>query len=99
MVERLKSAGLQMEMGNNTERSSEILAGKSIVISGVFVQHSRDELKTIIEQHGGKNSASISIRTDYILAGENMGPSKYQKAQKLEIPIITEEQFLAMLAQ
>ena len=99
MVERLKSAGLQMEMGNNTERSSEILAGKSIVISGVFVQHSRDELKTIIEQHGGKNSTSISTRTDYILAGENMGPSKYQKAQKLEIPIITEEQFLAMLAQ
>ena len=99
MVERLKSAGLQMEMGDNTERSSEILAGKSIVISGVFVQHSRDELKTIIEQHGGKNSASISTRTDYILAGENMGPSKYQKAQKLKIPIITEEQFLAMLAQ
>ncbi len=99
IVERLKSAGLQMEMGNNTERSSEILAGKSIVISGVFVQHSRDELKTIIEQHGGKNSASISTRTDYILAGENMGPSKYQKAQKLEIPIITEEQFLTMLAQ
>lgn len=99
MVERLKSAGLQMEMGNNTERSSEILAGKSIVISGVFVQHSRDELKTIIEQHGGKNSASISTRTDYILAGKNMGPSKYQKAQKLDIPIITEEQFLAMLAQ
>ena len=99
LVERLKSAGLQMEMGSNTERSSEILAGKSIVISGVFVQHSRDELKTIIEQHGGKNSASISARTDYILAGENMGPSKYQKAQKLEIPIITEEQFLAMLAQ
>jgi len=99
LLERLKSAGLQMEMGNNTKRSSEILAGKSIVISGVFVQHSRDELKTIIEQHGGKNSASISTRTDYILAGENMGPSKYQKAQKLEIPIITEEQFLAMLAQ
>jgi len=99
LVERLKSAGLQMEMGSNTERSSEILAGKSIVISGVFVQHSRDELKTIIEQHGGKNSASISARTDYILAGENMGPSKYQKAQKLEIPIITEEQFLAMLTQ
>jgi len=98
LIERLKSAGLQLEMERNTERSSEILAGKSIVISGVFVQHSRDELKTIIEQHGGKNSASISARTDYILAGENMGPSKYQKAQKLEIPIITEEQFLAMLA-
>ena len=99
LIERLKSAGLQMEMGPLTEKSSELLAGKAFVISGVFVQHSRDELKMIIEQHGGKNSASISARTDYILAGENMGPSKYQKAQKLEITIINEEQFLAMLDQ
>ncbi|MCK4879761.1 MAG: NAD-dependent DNA ligase LigA [Bacteroidales bacterium] len=99
LVERLKSAGLQMEMESVTEMASEILAGKSFVISGVFVQHSREELKTIIGQHGGKNSGSISARTDYILAGENMGPSKYQKAQKLGISIITEEQFLAMLPQ
>ncbi len=98
MIERLKLAGLQMKMELTTEKSSDILSGKTVVISGVFVEHSREELKTIIEQHGGKNSASISARTDYILAGENMGPSKYQKAQKLEIPIITEEQFLAMLA-
>ena len=88
-----------MEMESVTEMASEILAGKSFVISGVFVQHSREELKTIIGQHGGKNSGSISARTDYILAGENMGPSKYQKAQKLGISIITEEQFLAMLPQ
>ena len=98
MIERLKLAGLQMKMELTTEKSSDILSGKTVVISGVFVEHSREELKTIIEQHGGKSSASISARTDYILAGENMGPSKYQKAQKLEIPIITEEQFLAMLA-
>jgi len=99
LIERLKSAGLQMEMGPLAEKRSKLLAGKTFVISGVFVQHSRDELKMIIEQHGGKNSASISARTDYILAGENMGPSKYQKAQKLEITIISEEQFLAMLDQ
>ena len=99
LIERLKSAGLQMKMELTTEKSSDILSGKTVVISGVFVEHSREELKTIIEQHGGKNSASISARTNYILAGENMGPSKYQKAQKLGIPIITEEQFLAMLAQ
>ncbi len=99
LIERLKSAGLQMKMELTTEKSSDILSGKTVVISGVFVEHSREELKTIIEQHGGKSSASISARTDYILAGENMGPSKYQKAQKLGIPIITEEQFLAMLAQ
>jgi DNA ligase (NAD+) len=99
LVERLKSAGLRMDMDSKIETKSEILAGKTFVISGVFVQHSRDELKTIIEQHGGKNSASISARTNYILAGENMGPGKYQKAQKLEIPIISEEQFLAMLTQ
>jgi DNA ligase (NAD+) len=78
---------------------SEILAGKSFVISGVFNHHSREELKHIIEQHGGKNSTSISTRTDYILAGEQMGPSKQEKAQKLGIPIIGEEQFLAMLAK
>lgn len=98
-IGRLKAAGLQMEMESTTKTVSEILAGKSFVISGVFAQHSREELKTIIGQHGGKNSGSISVRTDYILAGENMGPSKYQKAQKLGITIITEEQFLAMIAQ
>jgi len=88
-----------MSMEPGTERSSEILAGKTFVISGVFMNHSRDELKKLIEEHGGKNSASISARTDYILAGDNMGPSKYQKAQKLGVPIINEEQFLAILAQ
>ena len=98
-IDRLKDAGLQMEMKRTIEMASEILTGKSFVISGVFARHSREELKTIIGQHGGKNSGSISARTNYILAGENMGPGKYQKARKLGIPIITEEQFLDMLPQ
>ncbi len=97
-IGRLKAAGLRMEMQATRDLISETLAGKTFVISGIFHLHSRGELKDMILKHGGKNSASISARTDYILAGENMGPSKYQKAQKLEIPIITEEQFLAILA-
>lgn len=97
-IERLKTAGLQMEMEDNSPLISEKLDGKSFVISGIFTKHTRDELQTLIRQNGGKNSGSISARTDYILAGENMGPSKYQKAQKLKIPIINEDQFLAMLS-
>ena len=77
--------------------ASDKLAGKSIVISGVFAQHSRDEYKAIIEQNGGKNVGSISGKTSFILAGENMGPSKLQKAEKLGVPIISEEEFLQML--
>lgn len=96
-IGRLKAAGLRMEVEPSREQISESLEGKTFVISGIFSLHSREELKEFILQHGGKNSTSISARTDYILAGENMGPSKYQKAQKLGIPIITEEQFLAML--
>jgi DNA ligase (NAD+) len=97
LIERLKDAGLQMEMGSNSQVVSENLAGKTFVISGIFANHSREELQNLIRQHGGRNSGSISARTDYILAGENMGPSKYQKAQKLGIPIIDEVQFLEML--
>ena len=77
--------------------ASDILAGKSIVISGVFAQHSRDEYKTIIEQNGGKNVGSISGKTSFILAGDNMGPSKLQKAEKLGIPIVSEDEFLEMI--
>jgi DNA ligase (NAD+) len=99
LLNRLKSAGLQMQMEAPEELKSDILAGKTVVISGIFSRHSRDELKNMIEQHGGKNSASISARTDYILAGDNMGPSKYAKARKLGLEIINEEQFLALLAQ
>ena len=81
----------QMQEGGGT------LAGKSIVISGVFQQHSREEYKEIIERNGGKNVGSISSKTSFILAGDNMGPSKLQKAQKLGIEIVSEQQFLEMI--
>lgn len=98
-IERLRKAGVQMEMpeDSNLEAVSDVLAGKSIVISGVFVHHSRDQYKTMIEANGGKNVGSISKKTDFILAGDNMGPSKLEKAQKLGIPIISEDEFLKML--
>jgi DNA ligase (NAD+) len=97
LIERLKSAGLKMEMEATGKEGSTILEGKSFVISGVFSQNSREELKELILQHGGKNSGSISAKTDYVLAGDNMGPSKYQKAQELGIPLISEEQFMSMI--
>ena len=78
---------------------SDVLAGKSIVISGVFAKHSRDEYKAMIEQNGGKNVGSISGKTSFILAGDNMGPSKLQKAEKLGVPIVDEDTFLNMLEQ
>ncbi len=98
-IERLRKAGVQMEMpeDSNLEAVSDVLAGKSIVISGVFVHHSRDQYKAMIEANGGKNVGSISKKTDFILAGDNMGPSKLEKAQKLGIPIISEDEFLKML--
>ena len=79
------------------EDGSNKLEGKSIVISGVFEHHSRDEYKALIERHGGKNVGSISGKTSFILAGENMGPSKLQKAEKLGIPIVNEDEFLEMI--
>lgn len=98
-VARLRAAGVQMEMPEESvvETISDTLAGKSIVISGVFEHHSRDQYKAMIEAHGGKNVGSISKKTDFILAGDNMGPSKLEKAQKLGIPIISEEEFLKMI--
>ena len=75
------------------------MQGKSIVISGVFAHHSRDEYKALIEQHGGKNVGSISKKTSFILAGENMGPAKLEKAQKLGITILSEDQFLEMIQE
>ena len=77
--------------------SSDKLAGKSIVISGVFAKHSRDEYKAMIERNGGKNVGSISGKTSFILAGENMGPSKLQKAEKLGIQLVDEDTFLSMI--
>lgn len=98
LIERLKAAGLQFSLSEETlsERTDK-LAGKSIVISGVFTHHSRDEYKALIEQHGGKNVGSISGKTSFILAGENMGPSKLEKATKLGVAIIGEEEFLRMI--
>ena len=98
-IQRLRDAGLSMclsaeEQSQHTDR----LGGQSIVISGVFHHHSRDEYKALIEQHGGRNVGSISAKTSFILAGENMGPSKLEKAQKLGIRIIGEDEFLEMIA-
>lgn len=99
IVERLRAAGVQMSMpeGSGAQTLSDALQGKSFVISGVFARHSRDEYKNMIEAHGGKNVGSISGKTDYVLAGDNMGPAKLEKAQKLGIPIISEDDFLAMI--
>ncbi len=98
ILERLRSYGLQMSLSEEQLAvASDKLSGKSIVISGVFAKHSRDEYKQIIEKNGGKNVGSISGKTSFILAGENMGPSKYEKAQKLNIPILDEEAFLTLL--
>lgn len=98
IVERLRAAGLQMRQSEDAnEGRTDLLQGKSFVISGVFALHSRDEYKAMIELNGGKNVGSISKKTDYVLAGENMGPAKREKAASLGIPIIDEQQFLAML--
>lgn len=98
IVERLRSYGLQMQLSEEQiNGASDKLAGKSIVISGVFAKHSRDEYKALIEQHGGKNVGSISGKTSFILAGDNMGPSKLQKAEKLGIPLVNEDDFLDMI--
>lgn len=99
IIERLRGYGLQMALSEEqTMPASDKLAGQSIVISGVFAHHSRDEYKLIIEQNGGKNVGSISGKTSFILAGENMGPSKLEKAQKLGVRIVNEDEFLEMLA-
>ena len=96
IIERLRQEGLQMQLSNSQMLpKSDKLAGMNIVISGVFSRHSRDEYKTLIEQHGGKNVGSISSKTSFILAGENMGPSKLQKAEKLGIEILDEDTFLS----
>ena len=100
IVERLRAYGLQMSLSEEQMSSAtNILAGKSIVISGVFQKHSRDEYKAMIEQNGGKNTGSISAKTSLVLAGENMGPAKLQKAEKLGVKIINEDEFLEIIAQ
>ena len=100
LIERLKEAGLQFTLSEEQlSAHSTTLQGQSIVISGVFAHHSRDEYKRIIEQHGGKNVGSISGKTSFILAGDNMGPSKLEKAEKLGVRIVSEDEFLAMIGQ
>ena len=100
IVERLRGYGLQFELASSLlSPLSSKLAGQSIVISGVFAHHSRDEYKLIIEQNGGKNVGSISSKTSFVLAGDNMGPSKLEKANKLGIRIVSEDEFLGMLEQ
>lgn len=100
LVNRLKEYGLQMSVAEEKlANRSDKLKGLSIVISGTFSKHSRDEYKAMIEQHGGKNSGSVSGKTDYILAGDNMGPAKLEKAAKLGVKIINEDEFLNMIAE
>ena len=97
-IERLREAGIQLEMEElDLSEYTDKLAGKSIVISGVFTHHSRDEYKEIIEKNGGKNVGSISKKTSFILAGDNMGPAKLEKANKLGVPILNEEEFLKLI--
>ena len=97
-IERLREAGIQLEMEElDLSEYTDKLAGKSIVISGVFTHHSRDEYKEIIEKNGGKNVGSISKKTSFILAGDNMGPAKLEKANKLGVPILNEEDFLKLI--
>lgn len=100
IVERLRVQGLQMEVSEEVlANRSERLKGLTFVISGTFTQHSRDEYKAMIEQHGGKNTGSVSGKTSYILAGENMGPAKLEKAAKLGVRIIREDEFLKMIEE
>lgn len=98
IVNRLRDYGLQMQVNDTQQNVSKVLEGQSVVISGVFQHHSRDEYKQMIEQYGGKNVGSISGKTSFILAGENMGPSKLQKAEKLGVRLMSEDEFLQLVA-
>ena len=100
LIAELQDIGLQMAIDEQTQPvGSDVLKGKTIVISGTFVQHSRDELKALIELHGGKNTGSISKNTSFILAGDNMGPAKADKAAQLGVPMLSEQEFLSLIEQ
>jgi len=99
LIERLKKSGLNFEIEYQEESLENVFDGKSFVVSGVFERHSRDELKNLITHFGGKNVGSISAKTNYVLAGDKMGPSKKQKAENLGIPIISEEDFEKMISK
>lgn len=98
IIERLRLAGVKMALPRDTRPRTDLLQGKTIVISGTFTHHSREHYKELIELNGGKNSGSISKKTDFLLAGDNMGPAKLEKATSLGVPIIDEDSFLAMIA-
>jgi DNA ligase (NAD+) len=99
IIERLKNYGIQFEIVEKINPdATDKLQGKTFVVSGVFTLFSRDELKQAIEDNGGKVGSSISAKTDYVVAGDNMGPAKLDKANKLNIPIISEEDFKAMIS-
>ncbi len=98
IIERLKSYGIQLEIIEKINpNATDKLSGKTFVVSGVFEKFSRDDLKKAIEDNGGKVGSSISAKTDYVVAGDNMGPAKLEKANKLNVPIISEDDFIKIL--
>jgi len=98
VVSRLKSSGLQMSLSEEKLQSAgDALKGQTVVISGTFTHHSRDEYKAMIEKNGGKNTGSVSAKTSFILAGDNMGPEKLKKAENLGVKLVTEDEFLELL--
>ena len=99
IIDSLNKAGVQLEMSAQLSEFRHVLDGKSFVVSGVFEHHSRDEIKALIEKYGGKNTSSISAKTGFLIAGSNMGPAKKQKADKLNVPIISENDFIDMLKE
>ena len=98
IISRLRAKGLKFKIDENERTRTDVLQGKTFVISGTFKLHSREEYKQMIEDNGGKNQSSVSAKTNYILAGDNMGPAKLEKAQKLGVAIIDEQAFLGMIA-
>jgi DNA ligase (NAD+) len=99
IINRLRLKGIRFSQENETGNTGEILDGKTIVISGIFVKHSREEYKEIIEKNGGKNSSSVSGNTSFILAGDNMGQAKKEKAGELGVPLVSEKEFLKIIGE
>ncbi len=96
LIDRLREAGLNFQLAEK-QKASDVLGGKSFVVSGVFLAFSRDEIKELIESHGGKNVSSVSAKTDFLLAGDNMGPAKLKKATDLGVNILSEDEFIQMI--
>jgi len=99
VINRLKNAGLQFHSQQQTQPAGGILSGKTLVVSGTFEKFSRDEIKELIEKHGGKIAGSVSGKTDFLVAGDNMGPEKRKKAESLKVAIITEQELKQMLSE